>query len=58
MDHVYGGSGRRRQQQSPETCMALAPECHRAKTENRPTAEYWRHVYRSFCHLHGYARNP
>lgn len=48
MDHMLGGSGRRRQRQSVETCWAICQECHRNRTINVPSREFWRHRMRRF----------
>ena len=48
VDHMLGGSGRRRQRQSVETCWAICQECHRNRTINVPSREFWRHRMRRF----------
>jgi 5-methylcytosine-specific restriction endonuclease McrA len=56
MDHFFGGSGRRRQQQSVETCWALGRLCcHPDKTDNKPNAAHWRAKWREHCRTHGYS---
>jgi hypothetical protein len=52
MDHQLG----RRVPQSIENCWMLCRTCHRAKTENRPDAEYWLRAIASHAHRHGHYR--
>jgi hypothetical protein len=50
MDHFYGRS----KGQSVETCWMLSRDCHRAKTENRPTRAIWDATFQAHCLKHGY----
>jgi len=54
LDHVLGGSGRRRQRQSVETCWRLCWYCHRKKTENEPTRKWWAARFITHCEKYGY----
>lgn len=50
LDHWEGGSGRRQERESVETCWALCVErCNPARTENRPSAAHWNEERRKFC---------
>lgn len=53
MDHVLGGSGRRRERQSMETCWMLCRYCHQYKTSH-PAGENWRAAFRVHCAKYGY----
>lgn len=53
MDHVLGGSGRRRQKQSVKTCWILCRYCHRYKTAH-PVGTNWRAAFRAHCAKYGY----
>lgn len=54
MDHFYG----RAFSESVETCWMLGPECHRQKTENDPTREFWDAKFAIHCKLYGYPFRP
>lgn len=58
MDHWLGGSGRRKQKQSVETCWMLTMWCHRQRTNNYPSAIYWNRKFRAHCHRYGYVFTP
>jgi hypothetical protein len=57
-DHWLGGSGRRRQRESLETCWALCVLCNWRRTTNLPTAEYWNDRFRIHCERYGYGYEP
>lgn len=54
LDHWLGGIGRRRQMESVETTWALCGECHRDRTENRPSAADWNRHFEAHARRHGY----
>lgn len=54
LDHWLGGSGRRVQKQSVETCWALCRECHYGRTHNIPGAVVWNAHFRHHCERYGY----
>lgn len=54
LDHFYGGSGRRRQQQGRETCWVLCRRHHRMKTNNDPSLAHWDSIFAAHCRYHGY----
>lgn len=59
VDHMFGGSGRRRALQSVETCWALCNLCHHAKTNSVPDAASWLESFVKHCARHhgtGYAK--
>lgn len=58
LDHWLGGSGRRKQKQSVETCWLLAGLCHRRRTRNEPDAAYWNARFEKHCRKHGYLFTP
>lgn len=55
VDHFFGGSGRRRELQSVETCWALCCHCHGRKTMNWPSAAYWLEKFIGHCERLGYS---
>jgi hypothetical protein len=58
MDHWLGGSGRRKQLESVETCWGLCGMCNRQRTDNSPNAAYWNDIRRVFCVRYGYPFVP
>lgn len=56
MDHALGGSGRRRSEQSAETCWSLKASHHRAKTRNLPSAAHWLGAFVDHCERHDFVR--
>lgn len=68
MDHIFGGVGRRRQEQSVETCWRLCssldtaiasssiPGCHERRTLNVPDATSWWRRVSVHLRKHGYHR--
>jgi 5-methylcytosine-specific restriction endonuclease McrA len=53
LDHMLSGSGRRREQQSPQNTWMLTPGCHDAKTRNAPSAAYWWARFDAHCERNG-----
>jgi 5-methylcytosine-specific restriction endonuclease McrA len=51
LDHFFG---RVRAKQSAQNCWRLRPECHRAKTNNQPSAAYWLQKFVKHAEKHGY----
>jgi 5-methylcytosine-specific restriction endonuclease McrA len=51
LDHFFG----RARSESPETCWALDGNCHKLKTNNRPSAQRWLTIFADHCLLLGYA---
>jgi len=41
LDHFFGGIGRRTEQQCVANCWRIDGACHRQKTANDPTREWW-----------------
>lgn len=58
MDHWLGGSGRRRQEQSVETCWLLHRNCHRLRQEALPSAAHWNENFKRHCKKYGYRFTP
>lgn len=58
MDHWRGGFGRRRQQQSVETCWPLCREHDALRTRNWPDAGWWNEARKHFCRRHGHPFVP
>lgn len=56
MDHFFGGSGRRRAMQRPETCWLLCRDCNHLKTFNDPSAAAWIERFITHAERHGYTR--
>lgn len=57
MDHALGGSSRR-VLESVAGCWGLCLVCHRAKTVNAPSAEYWLEKFLKHSSRHGYDAEP
>lgn len=53
-DHFLG---RARAPQSPVNTWALAPECHRAKTENKPSRRWWLTTFLQHLQAHGFGKS-
>ena len=51
LDHFFG---RGKAAQSIQNCWALCPNCHRAKTDNKPSAEFWLERFAVHARKHGY----
>lgn len=51
IDHAFG---RARAEESLETCWALTPRCHFAKTNNSPSAAHWLTRFEAHAEAHGY----
>jgi hypothetical protein len=49
LDHWLGGRGRRREEQSAETCWLLCTPCDALRTANSPTAAFWNGRRREHC---------
>ncbi len=54
LDHFWG---RGKERQRVENCWALCRGCHRAKTDNIPTRNYWLTGFALHCESHGYMRD-
>lgn len=53
LDHFIGGS-RRRRLTNTSNCWRLDPECHRNKTNNKPSRAWWLGLFEEHCENHGY----
>ena len=58
LDHWLGGTGRRRQMESIETCWLLCWSCNHMRTHNSPTSESWNRIFEAHCKAHGYRFTP
>lgn len=54
IDHWRSGSGRRRAEQSPETCWLICAFHHVLRTANSPHAAFWNQQWATHCIKHGY----
>jgi hypothetical protein len=50
LDHFFS----RRGEQSERTCWAMAPLCHKSKTNWTGSADFWLRLFADHCNLHGY----
>ena len=51
LDHFFG---RARAEESAATCWLLRADCHRAKTDNAPSAREWHERWIRHAERHGY----
>lgn len=58
MDHWLGGSGRRKQKESVETCWMLSGYCHHRRTRNEPSVAAWNERFERHCRLYDYPFTP
>ncbi len=50
MDDFWGGA----RHESAEECWMIRADCHRAKTDNRPSRMEWLRRFESHCRLYGF----
>jgi hypothetical protein len=58
LDHWLGGVGRKREQQSVETCWALCEDCNRDRTASYPDADWWNTSWWWHCREYDHPFQP